>query len=154
MYNVTFIAPYQQCFLLWLILPTDFFFFLFTVNVVELGRKMYNKEIADVAALLAKPNDSEEVKQVKKLITDMLAQDPSERPCIGVVVDRLSQLRISMGVQVLVAVDTVWKPSVYYSKYITFHILEVLFTNVSFFYFFACLEFARVIHCFHSSCRW
>ena len=83
---------------------------------VELGRKMFNNELTDVAALLAKRNDSEVVKEIKKLITDMLAHDPDKRPRIGEVVDCLSQLRTSLGVQVLVAVDTVWQPSICYRK--------------------------------------
>ena len=93
----------------------------------ELGRKMYNGEVKDVAALLAKPDDSEEVKQIKKLITDMLAQDTTARPRIDEVVDRLSQLRTSLGIQVLVAVDNIWESSVYYSKSIIFHTLKLLF---------------------------
>ena len=92
---------------------------------MELGRSMYNKEITDVAALLAKPNDSEEVKQIKKLITDMLAPDATARPKIGEVVDRLSQLCTTLGVQFLVGVNTIWKTSVYYSKSTTFHDLKV-----------------------------
>ena len=67
------------------------------VDGVELGRKMFNNELTDVAALLAKPNESEEVKEIKKLITDMLACDPDKRPRIGEVVDRLSQLFHTVG---------------------------------------------------------
>ena len=99
-------------------------YFLFTVNGVELGRTMYEDDTTDVAALLVKPNDSEEVKEIKKLITDMLAHDPDKRPRIGEIVDRLSQLRTSLGVQVLMAVDCVWKASVCYSKSNTFQIYE------------------------------
>ena len=96
--------------------------FLLTVDGVELGRKMNEDDTTDVAGLLVKPNDSEEVKEIKKLITDMLSRDPDKRPRIGEVVDRLSQLRTSLGVQVLMAVDTVWATSVCYSKSNTFQL--------------------------------
>ena len=97
---------------------------MFTVNGVELGRKMYEDNTTDVAALLVKCTDSEEVKEIKKLITDMLAHDPDKRPRIGDVVDRLSQLRTSLGVQVLMAVDTVWGTSFCYSKSNIFQLYE------------------------------
>ena len=93
---------------------------MLAVNGLELRRKLYNRELTDVAALLAKPDDSEEVKQLKKLITDMLAREATARPRIGEVVDRLLQLRTSLCVQVLVAVDSTWNSSVYYRKLNTF----------------------------------
>ena len=98
------------------LLFTNLPYFLLTVEGMELGRKMFNDEFTDVAALLAKRTDSEEVKQIKKLITAMLAHDPEKRPRIGEVVDRLSRLRTSLGVQVLIAVDTVWQTSIFYRK--------------------------------------
>ena len=41
-------------------------YFLLTVGGMELGRKMFNTEFTDVAALLDKRTDSEEVKQNKE----------------------------------------------------------------------------------------
>ena len=96
------------------LLFTNVPYFLLTVDGMELGRKMFNDEFTDAAALLEKRTDSEDVKQIMKLITNMLARDPEKRPRIGEVVDRLSQLRTSLGVQVIVAVDTVWRKSIFY----------------------------------------
>ena len=77
-----FLTHCQSLRLLFTTLP----YFLLTVGGMELGRKMFNDEFTDVAALLAKRTDSEEVKQIKNLITDMLTRDREKRPRIGEVV--------------------------------------------------------------------
>ena len=85
---------------------------------------MYEDDITDVAAFVTKCNDSEEVKEVKNLFTDMLAHDPDKRPPIGEVVDRLSRLRTLVGVEFLMAVEAVWETPVCYSKSNTFQLYE------------------------------
>ena len=56
----------------------------------------------------------------------MLSRDPEKRPRIGEVVDRLFQLRTSLGVQVLIAVDNVWQTSICYRKSDILYILRGL----------------------------
>ena len=89
---------------------------LFTVDDMELGRYMHNNDTSHVLPLIMKPGNAVEVKLIKHLLADMLALESSARPPIQKVVDRLSQLRASVGVHVILAVDTVWKSPVFYSK--------------------------------------
>ena len=77
---------------------------------------MHNNDTSQVLPLIMKRGDSEEVQQLKHILADMLALEASARPPIQKIVDRLAQLRASVGVQVILAVDTVWKSPVIYSK--------------------------------------
>ena len=86
----------------------------------ELGRHIFKNSISDATSIIIKPDDTEEVKKVKRIIAPMLALDSSTRLSIHDAVTRLSKLLTDLGVQVLLAVNTVWKPNVVYSKLIVF----------------------------------
>ena len=93
---------------------------MFVVEGQELGLHILSNSISDATSIIMKPEDTEEVKQVKRIISPMLALDSSRRLSIHDAVTRLSQLLTSFGVQVLLAVNTVWKPNVIYSEFIVF----------------------------------
>ena len=84
---------------------------------MEMGRYLYTTRTSDVAKLIMKEEDSDEAREVKRIIVKMLALEPSGHPSIQEVIDRLSQLRASLGVQVLkISVDTVWKSPRFYGE--------------------------------------
>ena len=89
---------------------------MFVVNGKELGRHIFKNSISDARSIIIKADDTEEVKKVKSIIAPMLALDSSSRLSIHDTVTRLSQLLTSLGVQVLLAVNTVWKPNVIYGE--------------------------------------
>ena len=91
-------------------------FLLLTVEGMELGRYLYTTRTSDVSKLIMKQEDSDEVRDIKNIIVKMLALEPSDRPPIQEVIDHLSQLRTSLGVHVLISVDTIWKSPRFYSE--------------------------------------
>ena len=86
----------------------------------ELGRHILTNDISDATSLIMKPEDTEEVKKVKRIIAPMLALDSSSHQSIHDTATRLSKLLTTLGVQVLLAVNTVWKSNVVYSELIGF----------------------------------
>ena len=93
---------------------------------MELGRYLYTTRISDVSKLIMKEEDSDEVREIKGIIVKMLALEPSDRPSIQEVIDRLSQQRTSLGVHVFMSMDTVWKSPRFYSE-LTFAITWQVF---------------------------
>ena len=92
-------------------------FLLLTVEGMELGRYLYTTRTSDVATLIMKEEDIDEVREIKSIIVKMLALEPSDRPSIKEVIDRLSQLLTPLGVHVLkISVNTVWKSPRFYSE--------------------------------------
>ena len=85
---------------------------------MELGRYLNTTRTSDVAPLIMKEEDSNVVREIKSVIVKMLALEPSDRPSIQEVIDRLSQLRrpMSLGVHVLMSVDTTGKSPRFYSE--------------------------------------
>ena len=92
----------------------------------ELGQHILTNDISYATSLIMKPEDTEEVKKVKRIIAPMLALDSSSRQSIHDTVTRLSELLTTLGVQVILAVNTVWKPNVVYSEFIFFICLKSL----------------------------
>ena len=102
---------------------------MFAVEGNELGLHILSNSISDATSIIIKPEDTEEVKQVKRVIAPMLALDSSRHLSIHDTVTRFSQLLTSLGGQVIFTVNTVWNPNVIYSEFILF-MYSVLITGL------------------------
>ena len=71
------------------------------MNDIELGRYLYQQKDGEASVNIERPGDSEEVKQVKSLLTMMIAKDATARPSIQEVVDSLNYLLTTLKAQQL-----------------------------------------------------
>ena len=90
---------------------------MFPVNKVPFGKYLHLHPSTDVAALIIKPDDSVEVRRIKRLIAAMLSPSPESRPSMQQVVNELSEIHMSLCMKILFAVNTAWESPVFCSKF-------------------------------------
>ena len=72
-----------------------------SVNGMELGRYLYLQRDGAGSVNIERPGDSEDVKQVKSLLSAMVTKDATARPSIQEVVDNLNYLLATLRPQQL-----------------------------------------------------
>ena len=70
-----------------------------SVNGMELGRYLYKQKDDAGTVNIERPGDSEPVKEVKSLISVMIAKEATARPSIQEVVDNLNYLLTTLKAQ-------------------------------------------------------
>ena len=70
-----------------------------SVDGMELGLYLYQQKDSSVSVNIEKSGDSEDVKQVKTLLSLMIAKEASARPSIQEVVDNLTYLLTALRAQ-------------------------------------------------------
>ena len=76
-----------------------------SVNGMALGLYLYEQKDSSVSVNIEKSGDSEDVKQVKMLLSLMIAKEASARPSIQEVVDNLAYLLTTLKAQDLQVPD-------------------------------------------------
>ena len=82
---------------------------MFSVKGQTLGQHMAVNR--DFTLKIEKEGDSDDVKQVKRLLTTMLASDPNARPSIDKVVGRLRDMRDAIGLRSVCVEHIIWLPT-------------------------------------------
>ena len=72
---------------------------------MELGRYLYQQKDGVASVNIERPGDSEDVKQVKSLLSVMISKDATARPSIQEVVDNLNYLLATLRAQQLKVPD-------------------------------------------------